>query len=116
MCLICVKDVAAAVVRIYFELCCLIVGETFFQPTQLSGFVLNGKVKVMLITICSLKSVQSREERRHSGKDVSRRHHQSRAELGPMPTWVVRMVAGVVPREWPGTGRGLAPVRCSRGC
>ena len=21
----------------YFELCCLIVGETFFQPTQLSG-------------------------------------------------------------------------------
>ena len=54
MCLICVKNVAAAVVRIYFELCCLIVGETFFQPTQLSGFVLNGKVKVMLITMCSL--------------------------------------------------------------
>ena len=50
--------------HIYFELCCLIVGETrkytsdyhmdsssFFQPTQLSGFVLYGKVKVMLITI-----------------------------------------------------------------
>ena len=60
MCLICVKDVAAAVVCIYFELFCLIVGETFFQPTQLSGFVLNGKVKVILITICSLKSVKSR--------------------------------------------------------
>ena len=60
MCLICVKNVAAAVVRIYFELCCLIVGETFFQPTQLSGFVLNGKVKVMLLTMCSLlMSVQS---------------------------------------------------------
>ena len=26
---------------------------------KLSGFVLNGKVKVMLITVCSLKSVQS---------------------------------------------------------
>ena len=36
--------------------------------------------------------------------------------MGPMPTWVVRMVAGVVPGEWPGTGRGLAPVRCPRGC
>ena len=61
------KDVAAAVVRIYFELCCLIVGETFFQPTQLSGFVLNGKVKVMLITMCCvryLKSVQSRDDTR----------------------------------------------------
>ena len=59
------KDVAAAVVRIYFELCCLIVGETFFQPTQLSSFVLNGKVKVMLITMCSLlKSVQSKDDTR----------------------------------------------------
>ena len=28
--------------------------------------------------------------------DVSGKHHQSRAELGPMPTWVVRMVTGVV--------------------
>ena len=40
-------------------------------------------------------------ERRHSdGKgriwETTGRHHQSRAELGPMPTWVVRMVAGVV--------------------
>ena len=38
------------------------------------------------------------------------RHHQSRAELGPMPTWVVRMVAG----EFLGSGRrpgeGWAPV------
>ena len=32
----CSKDKAAAVVRIYFELCCLIVGETFFpaQPAE----------------------------------------------------------------------------------
>ena len=38
MCLICVKNVATDVcASIYFELCCLIVGETFFQPTQLSG-------------------------------------------------------------------------------
>ena len=52
-------------VHIYFELRCLIVGEIyFFQPTQLSGFVLNGKVKVMLITICSLKSVKSRDDTR----------------------------------------------------
>ena len=35
-------------------------------------------------------------ERRPSRKDVSGRHHQSRAELGPMPMWVVRMVTGVV--------------------
>ena len=26
-----------------------------------------------------------------------------------MPTWVVRMVTGVVPGEWPGTGRGFGP-------
>ena len=57
------KNVAAVCVHIYFELCCLIVGEIVFQPTQLSGFVLNGKVKVMLITMCSLKSVQSSDDR-----------------------------------------------------
>ena len=34
MCLIGVKNVAAAIVRICFELCCLIVGETFFKPTH----------------------------------------------------------------------------------
>ena len=39
-----------------------------------------------------------------SRKFVSRRHNQSRAEMGPMPTWVVRMVAGVVPGEWPEPG------------
>ena len=51
------KNVAAVFVHINFELCCLIVGEIVFQPTQLSGFVLNaiGKVKAMLITMCSLK-------------------------------------------------------------
>ena len=45
-------------------------------------------------------------ERRHSGKDVSERHHPSRAELGPMPTWVVRMVTGRVlgSGRWPGEG------------
>ena len=90
------KNVAAAVVRICFELCCLIVGETFFQPTQLSGFVLNGKVKVMLITMCSLKSVQSRDDTRERTylRDINR------AVLSWNPcllcTWVVRMVAGRV--------------------
>ena len=38
------------------------------------------------------------------------RHHQSRAELGSMPTWIVRMVAGVVSGEWPETGRGFGPL------
>ena len=58
--------------------------------------------RVCMVTMCSLKSVQSRDNtRRHSGKDVSERHHPSRAELGPMPTWVVRMVTGRVP----GSGR-----------
>ena len=33
----------------------------------------------------------------------------NRAELGPMPTWVVWMVAGVVSGEWPETGRGFGP-------
>ena len=46
-------------------------------------------------------------ERQPSLEDVSGRHHQSRAELGPMPTWVVRMVAGVVL----GSGRVLAGYR-----
>ena len=32
------KDVAAAVVRIYFELCCLIVGETFFPAHPAERF------------------------------------------------------------------------------
>ena len=37
-CWICLKDEAVAVcTSIYFELCCLIYGEMFFQPTQLSG-------------------------------------------------------------------------------
>ena len=30
--------------------------------------------------------------------------------MGLMPTWVVRMVTGVVPGEWPGTGRGFWPL------
>ncbi len=69
--------------------------------------VLNGKVTVMLITMCSLLKSTRAVERRHSGKGVSERHHPSRAELEAMPTWVVRMVAGVVPGEWPGTERGF---------
>ena len=32
----------------YFELCCFVVGVFSFQSTQLSGFVLNGKVTVVL--------------------------------------------------------------------
>ena len=55
--------------------------------------MLNGKVKVLLTTVCSLSFAVVRWQTR---KCVSGRHHQSRAELGPMPTWVVRMVAGVV--------------------
>ena len=40
--------------------------------------------------------------------------HSTRAVLGwdsclLMPTWIVRMVTGVVPGEWPGTGRGFGP-------
>ena len=33
---------------VYFELCCFVVGVFSFQSTQLSGFVLNGKVTVVL--------------------------------------------------------------------
>ena len=33
-------------------------------------------------------------ERRPWRKDIYGRYHQSRAELGLMPTWVVRMVTG----------------------
>ena len=58
VCWLVVKDVhvaATVCASIYFELRCLIVGETFFQPTQLSGLLLNGEVKVMLITMCSLR-------------------------------------------------------------
>ena len=97
------KDEAIAVcTSIYVELCCLIVGENFpAHPAE--RFVLNGKVKVMLTKVCSLQS-----------RGVSGRHHKGRAELGPMPTWVVRMVAEF-PRGVAG-GRGFAPVRCPRGC
>ena len=38
---------------IYFELCCLVVGE-FFPAHPAKRFVLNGKVKVMLTTVCVL--------------------------------------------------------------
>ena len=56
------KDEAVAVyTSIYFELCCLIVGKTFFLAHPAERFVLNGEVKVMLITMCSIKSVQLRD-------------------------------------------------------
>ena len=45
---------------IYFELCCLVVGE-FFPARPAERFVLNGKVKVMLTKVCSLQSVLSRD-------------------------------------------------------
>ena len=119
MCLICVKNVATAVVRIYFELCCLIVGETFSQPTQLSGFVLfkwegEGDVDYDMFAIIFKECTV---ERRHSGKDVSERHHPSRVELEPMPTWVVRMVTGrVLGSGW--ERERVLPLLdvCSRGC
>ena len=74
---ICVKNVAATVcASIYFELCCLIVGESFFPAYPAERCALNGKVKVMLLTMCSqLMSCT----RLHSEKDVSETQHQSRA-------------------------------------
>ena len=108
------KNVAATVcASIYFELCCHIVGE-FFPAHPAERFVLNGKVKVINVDQ-GVFATECVVERRPSRKDVSGRHHQSRAELGPMPTWVVRMVAEL---SWglAGTGRGLAPVRCPRRC
>ena len=36
-------------------------------------------------------------------------YHQSRAELGPMPSWVVWMVTGGVSGEWLEIGRGFGP-------
>ena len=48
------KNVAAAVgTKFCFKLCCLIVGEMFFPVHPAERFVLNGKVKVMLTTVCS---------------------------------------------------------------
>ena len=40
-----------------------------------------------------------------SRRFVSGRHHPSRVELGPMPTWVVRMVNGVSIRVVLGSDR-----------
>ena len=42
-----------------------------------------------------------------SRRFVSGRHHPSRVELGPMPTWVVRMVARVVLGSGRVPGEGL---------
>ena len=38
---------------IYFELCCLIVDETFFPAHPAERFALNGEVKVVLTKVCS---------------------------------------------------------------
>ena len=72
-----VKDVAAAAcTSICFELCCLIVGESFFPAHPAERCALNGKVKVMLLTMCSqLMSCT----RLHSEKDTSETQYQSRA-------------------------------------
>ena len=96
---------AAGSLCIYFKLCCLVVGD-FFPVHPAERFALNGKVKVMLTKVCSLSSVLSRDGPRKRAYTTSGRHHQGRAELGPMPTWVVRMVAGLS-WEVAGTGRGL---------
>ena len=76
---------------------CLIVGETTFFPAHpaerfCAKWEVNGKVKVMLITICSLKSAKSRDDTRERMclRDIIR------AEL----SWDLclrgfRMVAGV---------------------
>ena len=60
---ICVRDVAASLFTSTLSCAVSLSVKLFFQPTQLSSFVLNGKVRVMLITctICSLKSVKSRD-------------------------------------------------------
>ena len=51
-CIFCVKDVAVAgCTSICFVLCCLIVGESFFPAYPAERWALNGKVKVMLLTI-----------------------------------------------------------------
>ena len=72
-----VKDAAiAGCTSICFELCCLIVGESFFPAYPAERCALNGKVRVMLLTMYSqLVSCT----RLHSEKDVSETHHQSRA-------------------------------------
>ena len=41
------NSVLTLALYIYFELCCFVVGVFSFQSTQLSGFVLNGKVTVV---------------------------------------------------------------------
>ena len=58
---ICVKDVAASVFTSTLSCAVSLSVKLFFQPTQLSGFVLNGKVKVMLITMCSFLRPSSSE-------------------------------------------------------
>ena len=79
VCWFVVKDVAiAGCTSICFELCCLIVGESFFPAYMYPAerCALNGKVKVMLLTMCSqLMSCT----RLHSEKDVSETQHQRRA-------------------------------------
>ena len=67
---------------IYFELCGHVVGEICFQSTQLSG-VLNGKVTVVLHGVFAIMCAVVRQS---LGTCVSWRHHQSRAELGSMPS------------------------------
>ena len=52
VCWFVVKDVAiAGCTSICFELCCLIVGESLFPAYPAERCALNGKVKVMLLTM-----------------------------------------------------------------
>ena len=72
-----------------FELCCLIVGEFF---SSLPSWAVcaewegDGGVERFLRS-CAVKMVIN-------DGGVHLTYHQSRAELGPMPSWVVWMVTG----------------------
>ena len=51
--LICCEECSSNLgTKFCFELCCLIVGEMFFPVHPAERFVLNGKVKEMLTTVC----------------------------------------------------------------
>ena len=109
----CSSYVAAAVcTSICFELCRLIVGESFFpaHPAERCALHVNGKVKVMLLTMCSqLISVQSsdgtrkRTHLRHSTRAVLTCLAGTHAYVGcPDGNWSCSWgVAGDRERVWP---------------
>jgi hypothetical protein len=65
------------------ELSCLVVGEIFFPVYPAERCVLNGKVTVVLHGVSAIMCAVVRQALRTC---VSWRHHQSRAELGSMPS------------------------------